>query len=313
MYKVANVFLVALLGLLVARCGESPSKASVATEPARKPDAISLLGKPLYSAEPSEKLLARYEEHRKAYEADPSADNLIWLGRFTAYQGKYGEAMKVYAKGIKEFPQDPRFYRHRGHRYISIRKLDLAIADFLEAVRLMRGMPIQVEPDGMPNARNIPVSTLQGNVWYHLGLSYFLKGDYQKANHAYLKCLGTAGTPDNIVSATHWLYMINRRIEQEGMASQYLEAVNAEMDVIENTAYHKLCLFYKGAITEDALTDNADSDAPASDAIRFGLANWYLLEGNRTRAKEILDDILAGDAWSSFGYIAAEADIKTFF
>ena len=56
----------------------------------------------------------------------------------------------------------PRFPRHRGHRYISIRQLDNAISDFEHAASMIDGQPNEIEPDGMPNARGIPVSTLQG-------------------------------------------------------------------------------------------------------------------------------------------------------
>jgi hypothetical protein len=35
--------------------------------------------------------------------------------------------------GIGQFPKDARFYRHRGHRYISSRCFDLAIKDFKKA------------------------------------------------------------------------------------------------------------------------------------------------------------------------------------
>ena len=40
-----------------------------------------------------------------------------------------------YTEGIEKFPQDARFYRHRGHRYISIREFDRAIRDFEHAAR----------------------------------------------------------------------------------------------------------------------------------------------------------------------------------
>ena len=62
-------------------------------------------------------------------------------------------------------------YRHRGHRYVSIREFDRAIADLEYAATLIEGTEDEIEPDGMPNAMNIPVSSLHSNIWYHLGLA----------------------------------------------------------------------------------------------------------------------------------------------
>src|SRR5215213_4686900 len=53
-------------------------------------------------------------------------------------------------------PDDPRLYRHRGHRYITVRDLGPAILDFEKAARLIEGRPDEVESDGLPNSKNIP-------------------------------------------------------------------------------------------------------------------------------------------------------------
>ncbi len=107
-----------------------------------------------------------------------NADAIIWLGRRTAYLGNYKEAIAIFTKGIVLHPQDARFYRHRGHRYITLRCFDKAIADFEKAATLIKGKPDEIEPDGIPHAQNTPTSSLQSNIWYHLGLAYFIKGEY---------------------------------------------------------------------------------------------------------------------------------------
>ena len=48
-------------------------------------------------------------------------DNIIWYGRRTAYLGDYREAIRIFSEGIEKHSKDARMYRHRGHRYISIR------------------------------------------------------------------------------------------------------------------------------------------------------------------------------------------------
>jgi len=274
---------------------------------------VSPLGKELPYPIPSEKMLEQFENAKKEYEKDSdNPENIIWYGRRTAYLGKYVEAIEIYSEGIEKFPENPTFFRHRGHRYISIRKFDEAIADFEKAVKLIEGTENEIEPDGMPNALGIPVSTLHGNIWYHLGLAYYLKHDFEKAYKAYLKCRETGHKPDNIVSSTNWLYMIQRRIGNEELASKMLEPVQEGMEIIENHDYYKLCLFYKGKIPVDSL-GISDESTPSSDALKYGLANWYFCNGEKEKARELFHDILDGKAWSSFGYIAAECDVIKHF
>ncbi len=275
-------------------------------------EAISLLGDSLYG-QPTETSLRKYDSVADIYYQDTIyVENIIWFGRFTAYKKSYNDAIEIFTNGIREFPDDPRLYRHRGHRFISIRKFDQAIRDLAYAALLIEDTENEIEPDGAPNAQNIPVSTLHGNIWYHLGLAYYLKGDWEKALDAYKNCLQSASNHDNVVSSTHWLYMISRNLGDEAMANGFLENIYSEMDIIENFSYHRLCLFYKGLITEDQLIDPSAS-ASSNAAVLYGLGNWHLYNGNRERAKSIYDELLKGSNWDSFGYIAAEADYVNHF
>ncbi|MEM9686284.1 MAG: tetratricopeptide repeat protein, partial [Bacteroidota bacterium] len=240
-----------------------------------------------------------------------NADYIIWYGRRTAYLGHYEEAITIYSDGIEKHPDDPRFYRHRGHRYISLRKFDKAIADLERATQLIEGKEDKTEPDGMPNALNIPVSTLHSNIWYHLGLAYYLKNDMEKSHQAYLRCRNLKSNDDNLVSSTHWLYMIQRRMGNDTLATKLLEPVHDTMTIIENFSYYKLCKFYKGMIPVDSLR-TADS-SPADDAVRYGLANWYFYNGNVEKSRMLMAEILEGTSWNSFGYIAAERDYLNAF
>ena len=276
----------------------------------RQPAAVSLFGKPLFAQEPPEKLLKQLEQHREAYQADPqNADHLIWYGRFTAYTGDYEGAIEIYTRGIEQFPEDARMLRHRGHRYISTRQFDLAIQDLERATHLIANRENKMEPDGLPNAQNIPVSTQHGNIWYHLGLAYYLKQDFENAQRAYEKCRDTSALPDNLVSATHWLYMIHRRQGNEAAAKQCLEQIELEMEIIENMDYHQCCVFYKGLISQDEFEKFASAGAQ-KDAVDYAMGTWYLYNNQPEKARSHFETITSRDSWASFGFIAAEADLK---
>lgn len=297
--------------LIACQTKQTENEALPAVQP--KPAATSLSGQPLYAPKPSQKLLEEYKKHQQSYLDDTTnADLLIWYGRFTAYKGDYDEAIAVFTKGIKQFPEDPSFLRHRGHRYISIRKFDQAISDLEMAAKLIQGTENEIEPDGMPNAQNIPVSTLHGNIYYHLGLAYYLKHDFENALAAYQKCLASSGNNDNLVSSTHWLYMISRRLGQEQEAASFLTSISDTLNVIENIDYHRICLFYKGQLTEEQLTQT-DDNTPGSDAIYYALGNWYLYNGEKERARKIFERLLTRERWNSFGFIAAEVEMDKSF
>ncbi|WP_106792800.1 hypothetical protein [Aquimarina sp. Aq78] len=260
----------------------------------------------------SQKMSNQYEKAKQDFLADSdNIDNIIWYGRRTAYLGKYKEAIEIYSNGIKKHPNEARLYRHRGHRYVSIREFDKAIHDLEFATTLIEGKENNIEPDGLPNAMNIPVSSLHGNIWYHLGLAYYLKNDMKKAHQAYLNCRNLRSNDDNTVSSTNWLYMIQRRMGNEDLARELLDSITNNMTIIENTSYYNLCRFYKGKITIDSL--QIGKDAPQDDATRYGIANWFFYNGNKEKARVILQEILEGKSRSSFGYIAAESDFSRYF
>ncbi len=252
-------------------------------------------------------------EARADFEKNPSsADALIWLGRRTAYPGKYKEAIKIFTDGIKKFPKDARFYRHRGHRFITIRCFDDAIRDFETAAKLVKGKPDEIEPDGLPNERNIPTSTLQSNIFYHLGLAYYVKGDFQNALKAYKNCEKVSKNADMLVATKHWLYMTLRRLGKTKEAAKSVADIKDNLNIIENDDYYKLVKLYQGKLkAEDLLKElGADANSLSNASLGYGLGNWFLYNGEKEKALKIFRQITSGNQWASFGFIAAEAELK---
>jgi tetratricopeptide (TPR) repeat protein len=300
-------------------CNQKPNKKNVESEvdPTEKPaiEAITLLGDSLFTPpiKPG-KAKNNFEIAFQAYQKFPdSVEALIWYGRRTAYLGHFQKAISIYYEGIQKFPEDARLYRHRGHRYISTRQYDKAIVDFKKAAVLMEDQPDQTEPDGLPNSRNIPISTLKGNIWYHLGLAYYLKGDLENALAAYQKREVTNRYDDNLVSGGHWLFMILRRIGRDGEAQSEISGITENMEIIENTRYYEMCLFYKGLLKEDELKMIGDGSS-SDDVYYYGLGNWNLYETkDTTTAKRLYKRLLDNGNPYSFAYLAAEADWKRLF
>lgn len=280
-----------------------------------QPEATSLLGQPLhrisFSDEELIKLSADLAQARSDYQADPNnTDNIIWLGRRLAYLWRYREAIAVFSEGIAKHPENPKLYRHRGHRNITIREFDHAIADLEKAAQLIANRPDEMEPDGAPNQRNLPRSTLNSNIWYHLGLAYYLKGDFENAQRAFHACMEFAKVNDDMLAAaSNWLYMTLRRLNRPEEAEQVLAPIRDQMEIFENEDYHRLLLMYKGALPPESLWNLDSADEVKLATIGYGVGNWYLYHDRPNEAREIFEKIIATQYWPTFGYIAAEAEL----
>jgi tetratricopeptide (TPR) repeat protein len=289
------------------------TSASVSQAPTTKPEATSLAGKPLFPIELADraKLEADLAQAEKDLAARPNdADAIIWVGRRLGYLWRYQDAIAMFSKGIAQHPANPRLYRHRGHRYITVRQFDRAIADFDKAVALIKGTKDEIEPDGAPNASGKPRSTLHFNIWYHLALAHYLKGDFQKAADAYVACMNVSTNDDSIAATSDWHWMTLMRLGRKGDAAKVLERITPKMEILENGSYHRRLLMYKGLEKPEALLDPVKADALTIATQGYGVGNWYLVNGDQARARDIFQKVVSGTYWAAFGYIAAEADLQ---
>jgi tetratricopeptide (TPR) repeat protein len=279
-------------------------------------EAFALSGKPLLTpplaADRKAELEARLSEARAQWEKTPDdPEAIIWLGRRTAYLGRFRDAVAIYSDGIAKHPRNAKLYRHRGHRYITLRRFDRAEADLARAAELIQGAADEIEPDGQPNARNIPTSTLHSNIWYHLGLARYLRGNFSGALGAYRRGIVVSQNPDNLVSMSHWLYMTLRRLGRDAEAAAVLAPVGDGLDVIENGDYYKLLRMYQGKLDAEALWREAgNSDSVGSATVGYGVGSWYLYNGRREVAMRIFREVARGAQWPAFGHIAAEAELN---
>jgi tetratricopeptide (TPR) repeat protein len=321
-----------LLGVLGCGGGEPGSAGSTASGEGEHSDAtrsqaplpegaqaISLLGEPLFPPALPEEVRVRREqqlaEALRDLEADPrGSDALIWAARRYAYLGEYREAIALLTEGVRYHPEDPRFYRHRGHRFITVREFDNAIEDFRKAAELIEGTEDEVEPDGLPNAMGIPTSTLHFNIWYHYGLAYFIKGDFEQAEAMYRRCMDASIHPDSKVATAHWWYMSLRRLGREDEARALIQGLDLDAlapEVIESGAYLEMLRLYAEAETDPARPLPGPEPLTMEDvALGYGIGDFYLYNGRTAGARGIFEDIVsARDQWAAFGFIAAEADL----
>lgn len=275
-------------------------------------EAISFLGDTLLRPEIEEEKFLQNDsllEEARAVFLEDSTDlhAIIWYGRRLAYLHRYKDAIEVYTHGIRLHPDAPELYRHRGHRFITIRQTENAIHDLKQGATLAMNRDMEVEPDGIPNKLDIPLSNLHFNIYYHLGLAYYLQADYTGAITSFQTSMQYANNPDLVVASTYWLYLAYLRSGDMDKAKGLLADIHPDMEIIENDAYlHQLLFFQRGQ------SEVAESDAPpgstSSGTEQYGISCWYEANGRRAEADSIRRLILAEDGWHYFGYLAAEAD-----
>jgi tetratricopeptide (TPR) repeat protein len=241
--------------------------------------------------------------------APDSIEAIIWVGRRLGYLWRMNEAIEVYSEGLKKHPTSAALYRHRGHRYISVRKLDLAIADLQKAVELSRDTVDVVEEDGQPNRLNVPLTTLKYNIFYHLGVAHYLKGDFIQAVKVFRQAKPHVRVfDDNRVAIMDWMYMSLRRMDRHAAAKSEIIGIHEGMSVIENTSYYRRLRMYAGAIAPDQLVPSDASELERATLL-YGLGNWHRCNGDVDKAKAIFEKIVSGAHWPAFAYLAAEGDL----
>jgi tetratricopeptide (TPR) repeat protein len=308
--------------LLVAGvCAMALACASPADAPPAAPvspafQAVSLLGDTLralpLAAQVREKYASQLADAQRAYEHTPTnVDSIIWYARRLGYLGQLREAIEIYTRGIALYPENPWLYRHRGHRYISVRDFAAAVKDLERATELVKGKPDEIEPDGQPNAQNSPIGTLHSNIGYHLALAHYLMGDFTAAARVAQLEVDSATNDDRRVSMAHWLYMSLRRSGRDAEAAQVLVPITKDMTIIENQAYHRLMLLYKGELPADSvLTAAPTGELSVKDAsAAYGVANWHWYNGRKAEGEALWRRIVEGGQWGAFGSVAAEAEL----
>lgn len=316
-------FTLLLISVLIFSCqpsSQTESRVIQIPEEAKDPTKIyNLMNEELPEKLLTEKQVLRYESNlakaKAAYDAKPdSLDAILWYGRRLAYLGRYLEAIRVFSDGLRLYPDSYHLLRHRGHQFITTRQLSKAIKDFELAAYYSLNVENQIEPDGLPNKLNQPLGNDKFNIWYHFGLAYYLSGRYDKALSAYRKCQEFSNNNDLKVATTYWQYLTYMKLGNRELAVKLAKPVTGKMEIIENDPYRDLLLLFKGELAVDRLLKEAtNEDGTLNPTIVYGIASHYQHNGSLDKANELFLRIVESPQWHTFGYIAAEAELKTIF
>lgn len=271
-----------------------------------EPQAFSLFGEPLFAMEDTTGAIA--EADAALADAPDDVELIIAAGRVRRNFWQYRQAMNLYTRAMELSPGDWRPYRFRGHRHISLRDFENAIAD-------------------LEQARDL--APFNWDVAYHLGLAYYLAGRFGDAAEEYGRCLAMAedseaqaanapdfrscsengSDPESYVAMTEWAVRAASRAGRSEAARVLLEGVPLDLEIGENLAYYHDLLFYKGVMTAEDLLNPGPEGPYRRETVGFGVASWFLVQGDTLAARELLEELVRDPWWPGFGRIASEAEL----
>ena len=149
---------------------------------------------------------ARAKAYVKEHKDDP--DGYMELGLCLRRQMFFREAVEAYSVGISYDPFRCLLYRHRGHAYVNLGLYHQAAADFEMGLRL--------------NPEN-------WDCWYHLGLSYHVMGEYERALKAYDTCYELAASDEFRICTVDWMCMTLMKMGRIDEMREYAKRIRPDM------------------------------------------------------------------------------------
>jgi tetratricopeptide (TPR) repeat protein len=238
-----------------------------------------------YRAQRDTGAIARAES---ALAADPrNVERIIALGVAQSGVRQYREAITTFTRGLAIAPKNALLFRWRGHRYLSTRQFDRALAD------LTRGAELD--------------STMYG-IWYHLGIVKFARRDFAGAVDAFARALPIAPDSGERAGSVDWLWM---SLSRAGRATEAQALLDRKPDVPPGgNQYEQRLRLYRGQVSPDSVFTPADTSDIAVATLSYGIGNWYLVRGDSAQARTWFERSVASGGWPAFGFIVSEVELR---
>lgn len=225
---------------------------------------------------------------RAALDADPrNVDRIIALGVAQSGIRQFREAIETFTRGLAIAPDHAMLYRWRGHRYLSVREIDRALADL---------------------TRGFALDSLNYGILYHLGIVRFVRGEFGAAADAFRRAQPLAPEAGELAGSTDWLWMSLSRAGRHAEAKAMLDRRPDSLKVAN--AYAQRLRLYRGEIGPDEVITAADTADVQGATLAFGVGNWLLVRGDTARARTWFERSIRYGGWPGFGFILSEVELR---
>lgn len=238
-----------------------------------------------YRSLPDTGPVARAQRDLDAHPRD--IQKYIALGTAQAGARQMQEAVQTFTRALAIWPDSAILWRWRGHRNLSVRNFDRAMADLTHGY-------------GMD-------STVYG-ILYHLGVLRFVRGDFNAAADAFRRAQPLAPDAGELAGSTDWLWM---SLMRAGRAREAAAMLARRPDSLPTTAaYAKRLKLYRGEITPEQLITPADTSDIDVATLQYGLGDWYMVHGDTAKARAAFERSVKSGGWPAFGFIASEEELR---
>ncbi len=236
----------------------------------------------------NEKALASFE---RAIALDPrNAESHLQKCRALAALRRHDEAIPACTESLRLKPDSAEALRDRGHYYLNLGKTDPGLADLKKAESLTKD---------------------DRGIYYHLGMAYYLKGDFANSAKAYEGCLANSSDDATRVECSAWLYPSLRRAGREADAKKLLDGIHITSLPGHPGNYLDRLLLFKGLKSEDEVAKTMSAEGGLSEStVGYTIGLWHLLSGRQARARDYFEKAIASKYTPAWGYRASEAELK---
>lgn len=278
---------------------------------AEQAQTYSLLGEPLYAsvAQTGQEVPALERKLAEAKAASEAAPDDVQKFMFYALAvdalHEYRKGIDLYSQGIGKWPDEGMLYCHRGHRYLNLREFDRGMEDLRRADELL------------PNSTD---------VLYHTGLAYYMRGEFEEALDAFVRCnevtsdegeiqptssLNLVGNAEIIrIGNTDWIYTTLSRLGRFDEAEAVLDQVDPNLKAGGNMIFYLTrVLFYKGLLSEEDVHQRFKELGRGAHSMGYGIGAYHLARGNKEKARAYFEQVLTGTMWPAWAFVAAEVEL----
>ncbi len=223
-----------------------------------------------------------------ALAADPrNVERFIQVGLAQSAVRQFREAIQTFTRALAIAPDHAVLYRWRGHRNLSVREFDRALADLIRGIR---------------------IDSTNYGILYHLGIVRFVRSEFDSAAATFRRAQPRAPDANELAGATDWLWMSLSRAGRDAEAKAMLDR---RPDSLPTTvAYAQRLKLYRGQIGPDQVLTAADTGDVAIATLSYGVGNWYLVRGDSARARAWFERSVRSGGWPAFGFIVSEAELR---
>ncbi|MGE0455717.1 MAG: tetratricopeptide repeat protein [Vicinamibacteria bacterium] len=218
------------------------------------------------------------------------ADAHLLRCRSLAALRRYDDALAACSLALQIQPGGAEALRDRGHYFLNAGQVDAGLSDLLEADSLSRG---------------------DRGVLYHLGLAYYLKGEFANAAAAYERCVDASTSDGAKIECKAWLLPSLLRAGRRKEARSLLAGVSKVPVSGHTSLYLDRLLLFKGARTEAELVATMPSEGPVTEAtVGYSIGVWHLLNGRQAAARTYFQRSIDSKLTTSWGARASEAELR---